>query len=129
MTLLFQVDEQVPPEQTPELILRCGGRGVLHLGDGVHGSPTFGFLGIIKDQVDGFSLAGMGGSQQCLGLLAECRLGVPPLNQEEVVEAGPVGRRVQVPIQGGHIPPSPHTSDGEDHQAKVAEMIPVKMPL
>ncbi len=32
MTLLFQVDEQVPPEQTPQLILRCGGREVSSLG-------------------------------------------------------------------------------------------------
>jgi hypothetical protein len=32
MALLFQVDEQVPAEQTPELILRCGGREVSSLG-------------------------------------------------------------------------------------------------
>jgi hypothetical protein len=105
------------------------GRGVLQLGDGGHGSPAFGVLGIIKDQVDGLPLAGMEGAHQGLGLLAERHLGVPPLNQEEVIEAGPVGRSVQIPIQVGDIPPSPHTGDGEDQQAKVGEMIPVKMPL
>src|SRR3712207_9030993 len=42
------------------------GRGVLHFGDGVHCSPAVGFLGIIKDQVEGLSLAGMEGAQQCL---------------------------------------------------------------
>ena len=32
MTLLFQIGEEILPEQTPELILRCGGRDVSRLG-------------------------------------------------------------------------------------------------
>jgi hypothetical protein len=64
-----------------------------------------------------------------LGLLAERRLRIPPLNQEEVVEAGPMVLSVQIPLQVGDIPPPPHQGHGEDQQANVGDMIPVKMPL
>jgi hypothetical protein len=105
------------------------GRGVLHRGNGVHGAPTWGVLGIIQDQVNGLALAGMARAQPCLGLLAEHRLGVSPLTQAEVLDAGPVGRRVQRLIQGGDMPPSPPIREGEDPQAKVADMMPRTRPL
>jgi hypothetical protein len=105
------------------------GRGVLHLGDGVYGSTPFGFLRIIQDQLDGLSRLGTAGAQSCLGLLAECRFRIPPLNQEEVVDAGPVVRSVQIPLQVGDIPPPPQKGHGADHQAKGDEMLPVNMPL
>jgi hypothetical protein len=68
-------------------------------------------------------------TQQFLGLLAEGCLGIPALDQEEVVEAGPVVRSIQIPIHVGDIPPPPHKGDGKDQQAKVGEMIPMKVPL
>jgi hypothetical protein len=105
------------------------GRGVLHLGDGIHGAPTCGVLGSLQDHVDGLSLPGREGAPPCLSLLAEHRLGVPPRHYADVVEAGPGGRRVQRPLQAGDMPPSPPTGDGEDQQAKVAERIPVQRPL
>ena len=37
------------------------GRGVLHLGNGVHRLTPFGFLGVIDDQIDGLALAWDGG--------------------------------------------------------------------
>jgi len=89
-------------------------RGVLHLGDGGHGFTPFGFLGIIAHQVDGCSRPKAQALEQLVGFLAQGRRGLPPLNQEEVVEAGPVVLSVQIPIQIGDIPPPPRTGDGED---------------
>jgi hypothetical protein len=40
-----------------------------------------------------------------------------------------VALAVQIPIQISDVPPPPHTGDGENQQAKVTEMIPVKMPF
>jgi len=104
------------------------GRGGIHHGDGVHGLTPFGCLGSIPDQRDGLPLLGTERVPQGVGLLAECRFRSPPLNPEAVGEAGPVGLSVQLPIQVGHLPPSPHTGTGEDQQAKGGDMIPVKMP-
>jgi hypothetical protein len=68
-------------------------------------------------------------TQQGLGLLAEGCLGIPALDQEEVVEAGPMVRSIQIPIHVGDIPSPPHTGDGQDQEAKVGEMIPMKVPF
>jgi hypothetical protein len=110
---------------TPDIGVGCG---VLHLGERLHRLAPFGSLGVINDQGDGFSLAGMEDTQQCLGLLMEGCLGIPALDQEEVIEAGPVVRSIQIPIQVGDIPSPPHKGDGKDQQAKVGEMIPIKVP-
>jgi hypothetical protein len=45
--------------------------------------------------------------EQLLSCLAEDRLGVPSLNQEKGVDTRPVGRRLQIPIHVGDIPPTP----------------------
>ena len=71
------------------------GRGVLHLGNGVHCSTPFAFLGIMQDQIADLSLTRMEGVPRCLGLLADRRSGIPPRNQEKVVESGPVMLSVQ----------------------------------
>jgi hypothetical protein len=56
------------------------GRGGFHLGDGVHRLAPLGFLGVVNDQVDSIPLAETEGAQQGPGLLAEDRLGIPPLD-------------------------------------------------
>ena len=65
-------------------------RGVFPRGDGVPRLDPVGFLGVINDQGKRIALAGTEGTQQGLGLLAEDRLGIPPLDSKEIVEAGPV---------------------------------------
>ena len=101
-------DHVLPEEQNATDILvplEIGvGRGVLHLGDRVHRPAPFGLLRVVNDQVESFSRARTEGAQQCLGLLAEGCLGLPVLDQEEVVEAGPVARRIQILIYVGDIP-------------------------
>src|SRR5262249_23676321 len=54
---------------------------------------------------------------------------VPSLDQEEIVEAGPVVLGLQIPVQVRDIPPSPHHRYGQDQQPEVGEMVPVKMPF
>lgn len=69
------------------------------------------------------------GPEQLLGFLEEGHLGIPPHHQKKVVEAGSVGRGLQIPIHVGDIPPPPHKCDGHDQQAAVREIVPVKVPL
>jgi hypothetical protein len=44
--------------------------------------------------------------------VAEGRLGIPALDQEEIVEAGPVVLSVQMPVQICDIPPTSHHRQG-----------------
>ena len=111
---------------TPDVCLE---RWILHLGHGVHDLAPFGFLRVINAQVDGRPLGGTKGAQPCLRLLAEGRFGVPSLDQEEIVEAGPVVLGLQIPVQVRDIPPSPHHRYGQDQQPEGGEMVPVKMPV
>jgi hypothetical protein len=66
---------------------------------------------------------------RCLALLADRRLRIPPVNHEKVVEAGPVLLSVQIGLQVGDIPSTPHKGAGEDQQGKVGEMIPEMIPM
>ena len=105
------------------------GRGVFHLGNRLHRLGPFGFLGVVNDQVEGLPLAGTEDTQQVLGFLTQGRRWIPPLDQEAIVDAGPVGRGVHIPVEVRDIPPTPHHRYRQHQQPEVGEMVPVKMPL
>jgi hypothetical protein len=121
-------EEQDAPDilVPPDVGVKCR---VFHLGNRIHGLAPFGFLGVIHEHVEGLPLGGMEGAQHFLGLLAEDRFGVPALDQEAIVDAGPVVHGIQIPVYVRHIPPSPHHRDGQDQQPEVGELVPVKMPV
>jgi hypothetical protein len=64
--------------------------------------------------------------QQLPGLLTEGGLGVPPLYQEEVVEASPVVWDIQILVEVHDVPPAPREGHGQDQEAKVLEIVPMK---
>jgi hypothetical protein len=104
---------------------RRGGRGVLHLGHRIQGLPSFRLLGIIEEPITGFSRLGVQSAEPLLGLLAQGGLGVPGLNEEDVMNTRPVGRGLQISRSVGDMAPTPHTGNGHDQQAEVDEVIPV----
>jgi hypothetical protein len=105
------------------------GHGILHLRYRVHALAPLRLLRVIDDQREGIALARMEASPQFLRLLAQRGLGVPPLDQEEVVEARPVVLGIKIPVHVSNIPPTPHKGDGHHQQPEVREMIPVKVPF
>jgi hypothetical protein len=88
------------------------GHGILHLRYRVHALAPLRLLRVIDDQREGIALARMEASPQFLRLLAQRGLGVPPLDQEEVVEARPVVLGIKIPVHVSNIPPTPHKGDG-----------------
>jgi hypothetical protein len=108
----------------PDVSLRCW---VLHLGDRVNALPPLGLLGIIEDEIDRLLALRMQDPEKLLGLLPEDRFGVPACNQEEIVEARPVMRSLQMPIQARYMPTFP--PDSHHQQAKIRPMTPVKTGL
>jgi hypothetical protein len=100
-------------------------RRVFPLGDRIHGLAPFGLLRIIDDEIERLSRLWVQGSQQLPGLLTEGCLRVPPLHEEEVVEAGPMALDIQIPVHIGHMAPAPREGHHQDQQAKVVEMGPM----
>jgi hypothetical protein len=87
---------------------------VLHLGHSIHAMAPFGLLGIVEHQVDGCPRPKAPALEQFVGFLAQGGLGIPASYQEKVIEARPVVRDLQLAIDVGHIPPSPHNAHRQD---------------
>jgi hypothetical protein len=119
------------PEATHTLVspARAGGRGVLQRGDRVHRLAPCGWHGVVKAPGEGFPLAGREDAPPCLGRLAEGGLGLPARDPTAGVDAGPVGRRSQLPRPVGDRLSLPPPGDGQDHQATGGAMIPMNVPV
>jgi hypothetical protein len=108
--------------------IRVGG-GVLHLGDGVHVLAPFGMLGIIEDQIHGVPRLRGQGPEQFLRLLLQRGFGVPALHQEEVVDAGPVGRGLQLSVEVGHLRPAAGEGYHHDQPAERLARVPMNVAV
>jgi hypothetical protein len=101
-------------------------RGILPRGHRLYAQPPCGVLGIIDAQRDGLPRLRVQSPEPRLGLLAEDLLGVPPFDQEEVMDMRPVGRGIQIPIHGGDMAPTPHEGNGHDQPTEVRAIVPVR---
>jgi hypothetical protein len=75
------------------------GSRVFHFGHRIHVPLPFGFLGIIDDQIEGFPLLWVQGSEQLADLPPEGGFWTPACQEGKVVEASPVARGLQIPVQ------------------------------
>jgi hypothetical protein len=105
------------------------GRGVLHLGHRLQALPAFGLLGIVEDQIHGGPRPGGQSPEPLLRLLPPGRFGVPALHQEEVVDAGPVGRGLQLSVEVGHLRPAAGEGHHHDQPAERLARVPMNVAV
>ncbi len=83
--------------------------------------------GIIEKQLPRVSRRWGQGPEPFLRLRPQCGFGVSALHQEEVMEAGPVVRGLQITGSVGDMRPAPGEGHHHDQPAARLDMVPMKV--